>query len=313
MKKENFTYITEFIFLGLSVQPRVQLMLFIIFLFFYLLTLAGNVVIITVICMEPQLQTPMYFFLANLSFLDICYTSTNVPQMLSNLVGERKTISFTRCATQMYFSLSFGMIECILLGVMAYDRYVAICHPLHYTVIMNRAMCVQLGMTSWISSFLSSLVINALTSSLPYCGPNVVNHFFCEVPTVLRLACTDTTLPEMVVFVFSIIIVFIPFLLIVVSYAHILLSVLRRQSTTGRRRAFSTCVSHLTVVALFYGTAIFVYMRPQSGASQASGKVIALVYTVITPMLNPLIYSLRNQEVKGALRKVIDRQKTPEC
>lgn len=222
----------------------------------------------------------------------------------------KKTIPFSSCATQMYFSLSFGMIECVLLGVMAYDRYVAICHPLHYTVIMNQNICVQLAAISWSSSFLSSMVINVLTLSLPYCGPNVLNHFFCEVPSVLRLACTDTSFTELVVFIFSIIIVFIPFLLIVVSYARILLSVLRIRSASGRHKALSTCASHLTVVALFYGTAIFMYMRPQSKSSRAGGKIIAVFYTVITPMLNPLIYSLRNQDVKGALRRAIAKQRT---
>ncbi|XP_004471071.1 olfactory receptor 10A7-like [Dasypus novemcinctus] len=309
MIKTNFT-VTEFVFLGLSSQPKIQITLFIIFLFFYLLTVAGNIIIITIIQIESCLHTPMYFFLTNLSFLDICYISTNVPQMLSNMVGKKKNISFSGCATQMYFSLSFGMIECVLLGVMAYDRYVAICHPLHYTVIMDQSTCVQLAAISWSSSFLSSMVINILTLSLPYCGPNVLNHFFCEVPSVLRLACTDTSLTELVVFVFSIIIVFIPFILIVVSYARILLSIIRMQSASGRHKALSTCASHLTVVALFYGTAIFMYMRPQSKSSRAGGKIIAVFYTVITPMLNPLIYSLRNQDVKGAIRRAIAKQRT---
>ncbi|XP_036621174.1 olfactory receptor 2D3-like [Trichosurus vulpecula] len=303
----NITFVTEFIFLGLSSQPRAQLILFIMFLFFYLLTVLGNLIIITVIQIEPRLQTPMYFFLTNLSFLDICYTTTNVPQMLSNMVGKKKTISFTGCAIQMYFSLSFGMIECVLLGVMAYDRYVAICAPLHYTVIMNRRTCIHMVIISWTSSFLSSMVINVFTLRLPYCGSNVLNHFFCEVPSVLRLACTDTSVTELVVFIFSIIIVFIPFLLIVISYARILLSVLRMHSAAGRLKALSTCASHLTVVVLFYGTAIFMYMRPQSKSSRSGGKIIAIFYTVITPMLNPLIYSLRNQDVKGALRKVISK------
>ncbi|XP_007957176.2 olfactory receptor 2G3-like [Orycteropus afer afer] len=304
----NFT-VTEFVFLGLSSQPNIQLVLFIMFLFFYLLTVAGNVIIITIIQIVPHLQTPMYFFLTNLSFLDICYTSTNVPQMLSNMVGKKKTISFSGCATQMYFSLSFGMIECVLLGVMAYDRYVAICYPLHYTVIMDRSTCIQLVAISWSSSFLSSMIINVFTLSLPYCGPNILNHFFCEVPTILRLACTDTSLTELVIFVFSIIIVFIPFLLIVVSYVRILQSVLRMRSASGRHKALSTCASHLTVVALFYGTAIFMYMRPQSKSSQAGGKIIAVFYTVVTPMLNPLIYSLRNQDVKEAFRRAIVKQR----
>lgn len=305
----NFT-VTEFVFLGLSSEPKMQLILFIMFLFFYLSTVAGNVIIIIIIQMEPCLQTPMYFFLTNLSFLDICYTSTNVPQMLSNLVGKRNTIPFSSCATQMYFSLSFGMIECVLLGVMAYDRYVAICHPLHYTFIMDQNTYIQLAVISWSSSFLSSMVINVLTLSLPYCGPKILNHFFCEVPSVLNLACTDTSFTELVVFIFSIIIVFIPFLLITVSYVRILQSLLRMRSASGRYKALSTCTSHLTVVTLFYGTAIFMYMRPQSRSSWAGGKIIAVFYTVITPMLNPLIYSLRNQDVKGALRRAIAKRRT---
>lgn len=302
--------VTEFVFLGLSSEPKMQLILFIMFLFFYLSTVAGNVIIIIIIQMEPCLQTPMYFFLTNLSFLDICYTSTNVPQMLSNLVGKRNTIPFSSCATQMYFSLSFGMIECVLLGVMAYDRYVAICHPLHYTFIMDQNTCIQLAVISWSSSFLSSMVINVLMLSLPYCGPNILNHFFCEVPSVLSLACTDTSFTELVVFIFSIIIVFIPFLLITVSYVRILQSLLRMRSASGRYKALSTCTSHLTVVTLFYGTAIFMYMRPQSRSSWAGSKIIAVFYTVITPMLNPLIYSLRNQDVKGALRRAIAKWRT---
>ncbi|XP_032007889.1 olfactory receptor 2G3-like [Hylobates moloch] len=305
----NFS-VTEFVFLGLSSEPKIQLILFIMFLFFYLSTVAGNVIIITIIQMEPHLQTPMYFFLTNLSFQDICYTSTNVSQMLSNMAGKKSTISFSSCATQMYFSLSFGMIECVLLGVMAYDRYVAICHPLHYTFIMDQNTCIQLAVISWSSSFLSSMVINVLTLSLPYCGPNILNHFFCEVPSVLRLACTDTSFTELVVFIFSIIIVFISFLLIVVSYVRILQSVLRMRSASGRYKALSTCTSHLTVVTLFYGTAIFMYRRPQSRSSWAGGKIIAVFYTVVTPMLNPLIYSLWNQDVKGALRRAIAKQRT---
>ena len=305
----NFTW-TEFVFLGLSSQPKMQLILFIMFLFFYVLTVVGNIIIITIIQIETRLQTPMYFFLTNLSFLDICYTSTDVPQMLSNMVGRKKTIPFPRCATQMYFSLSLGMTECVLLGVMAYDRYVAICHPLHYTVIMNQKTCVQLAGISWASSFLSSTVINIFTLSLPYCGPNVLDHFFCEVPSILRLACTDTSFTEMVVFIFTIVIVFIPFLLIVISYARILLTVLRMRSASGRHKALSTCASHLTVVALFYGTGIFMYMRPQSKTSRAGGKIIVVFYTVITPMLNLLIYSLRNQDIKGTLRRALAKQRT---
>ncbi|XP_034982586.1 olfactory receptor 2G3-like [Zootoca vivipara] len=299
----NKTFVTEFIFLGFSDHPRVQLVLFVVFLACYLLTVFGNVVIISVVRVYPRLHTPMYFFLINLSFLDIYYVSTNVPQMLVNLVTRRKTILFWGCAIQMYFSLAFGMTECFLLGVMAYDRYVAICQPLLYTAIMNWKLCALLAAFCWCSSLMSSMIINIFTLQLPFCGPNVLNHYFCEVPAVLSLASTDTYLAEMVVFVFSIIIVFIPFLLIIVSYTYIFLAVLRIQTAQGRAKAFSTCASHLTVVAIFYGTAIFMYMRPRSKSSRDGDKVIALFYTIIMPMLNPLIYSLRNKDVKHALKR----------
>ncbi|XP_062974441.1 olfactory receptor 2G3-like [Elgaria multicarinata webbii] len=303
MNNSNRTSVTEFIFLGFSNQPRVQVMLFVVFLASYLLTVFGNIVIISVVRADPRLHTPMYFFLINLSFLDIYYVTTNVPQMLMNLVTRWKTISFWGCVIQMYFSLAFGMTECFLLGVMAYDRYVAICQPLHYAAVMNWKLCVQLAAFCWGSSLMSSLIINLFTLQLPFCGPNILNHYFCEVPAVLSLACTDTSLAEMVVFVFSIIIVFLPFLLIIVSYTYIFVAVLQIQTTSGRAKAFSTCASHLTVVAIFYGTAIFMYMRPRSKSSQDRDKVIAMFYTIIMPMLNPLIYSLRNKDVKDVLRR----------
>ncbi|XP_053140662.1 olfactory receptor 5A2-like [Hemicordylus capensis] len=303
MLTNNETFVTEFIFLGFSNQPRIQVILFMVFLACYLLTVFGNLIIISVVRADLRLHTPMYFFLLNLSILDIFYVSTNVPQMLTNLVTRKKTITFWGCAIQMYFSLSFGMVECFLLGAMAYDRYVAICQPLQYTVTMNWKLCFQLAAFCWGNSLMSSLIINIFIIQLPFCGPNVLNHYFCEVPAVLSLACTDTFLPEMVVFVFSIIIVFIPFLLIIVSYTFIFLAVLRIRTAQGRSKAFSTCASHLTVVAIFYGTAIFMYMRPRSKSSRDRDKVIALFYTVLMPMLNPLIYSLRNKDVKGALRR----------
>ncbi|KAM6465628.1 olfactory receptor 2G3-like [Liasis olivaceus] len=302
----NHTFVTEFIFLGFSNQPRVQMILFVVFLGCYLLTVLGNVTIISVVRVNPQLHTPMYFFLVNLSFLDISYISTNVPQMLLNLVTRWKTISFGGCVIQMYFSLAFGMTECFLLGVMAYDRYVAICQPLHYAAIMTWKLCTQLAVFCWSSSLMSSMVINIFTFQLPFCGPNILNHYFCEVPAVLSLACTDTSLAEMVVFIFSIIIVFIPFLLIIISYSYIFLTVLQIQTAQGRAKAFSTCASHLTVVVIFYGTAIFMYMRPRTRSSQGRDKVIALFYTIIMPMLNPIIYSLRNNDVKNVLRKLVE-------
>ncbi|KAF1535260.1 hypothetical protein FQV10_0009355, partial [Eudyptes schlegeli] len=310
MARENQSVVTEFIFQGLSSQPRTQTVLFTVFLVFYLFTIFGNIMIITVIRADCQLQAPMYFFLANLSFLDICYVSSNIPQMLVNLFTKKRTISFSGCAAQMYFSLAFGMTECVLLGVMAYDRYMAICHPLLYTTVMNRKVCIHMVMASWTSSLLSSMVINSLTLQLPFCGPDILNHYFCEVPAVLALACADTALMELVIFTFSILIVFIPFLLIITSYAHILFAVLKIQSAHVQSKAFSTCGSHLTVVTIFYGTAICMYMNPKSRPPQDRDKVVAVFYTIVAPMLNPLIYSLRNKDMKRALRRAMNRPKS---
>ncbi|NXD17441.1 OR2D2 protein, partial [Nothocercus nigrocapillus] len=309
MAKENQSIVTEFIFQGLSRQPRTQALLFVVFLVFYLFTVVGNTMIVTVIRASHQLRSPMYFFLANLSFLDICYVSTNVPQMLVNLLTTKKTISFSGCAAQMYFSLAFGMTECILLAVMAYDRYLAICQPLHYATVMNRKLCSRMALASWASSLLSSLVINSLVLRLPFCGPDTLNHYFCEVPAVLALACADIALTEMVVFIFSVLIVFIPFLLIVVSYGQILSSILRIRPTHRQPKAFSTCGSHLTVVTVFYGTAICMYMNPKSRSPRDGDKAVAVFYTIVTPLLNPVIYSLRNKDMKGALRRALARPK----
>lgn len=264
------------------------------FLFFYLLTVVGNIIIITIIQIETRLQTPMYFFLTNLSFLDICYTSTDVPQMLSNMVGRKKTIPFPRCATR-WASPLLGNDWVRSLGVMAYDRYVAICHPLHYTVIMNQSTCVQLAGISWASSFCAPQSSTSSPWVYPTVGPMswITSSVTLPFPGWLALTPSFT---EMVVFVFTVVIVFI-FLLIAVSYARILLTVLRMRSASGRHKALSTCASHLTVVA--HGTGIFMYMRPQSKTSRAGGKIIAVFYTVITPMLKPLIYSLRNQDKRG--------------
>ncbi|KGL72671.1 Olfactory receptor 2D2, partial [Tinamus guttatus] len=299
----NQSVVTEFIFQGLSSQPGTQALLFVVFLFFYVFTVVGNTVIITVIRASHQLRSPMYFFLANLSFLDICYVSTSIPQTLVNLLTQKKTISFSACAAQMYFSLAFGMTECILLAVMAYDRYLAICQPLHYTTVMNRKLCSHMALASWTSSLLSSMVINSLVLRLPFCGPDTLNHYFCEVPAVLALACADIALTEMVVFVFSILIAFIPFLLIVVSYGQILSTILQIRPTHRQSKAFFTCGSHLMVVTMFYGTAICMYMNPRSRTPQDGDKAVTVFYTIVTPLLHPLIYSLRNKDMKDALRR----------
>lgn len=307
MTKENQSAVTEFIFQGLSSQPGTQTFLFIVFLIFYLFTVVGNIVIITVIRADYQLQSPMYFFLANLSFLDICYISSNIPQMLVNLSTKKRTISFSGCATQMYFYFAFGTTECVLLAVMAYDRYMAICHPLLYATAMNKKVCIHMVVASWTSSLLSSMVINSFTLWLPFCGPHILNHYFCEVPAVLALACAHTALMKLVIFIFSILIVFTPFLLIVASYTRILSTILKIQSARVQSKTFSTCGSHLMVVTVFYGTAIYMYMNPKSRPPQDKDKVVAVFYTIVVPMLNPLIYSLRSKDIKCALRRAMNR------
>ncbi|NXU57261.1 OR2B6 protein, partial [Turnix velox] len=309
MAKENSSVGREFIFQGLSSQPGTQTVLFTVFLVFYLLTLVGNITIVTVIRANCQLHSPMYFFLANLSLLDICYISCDIPQMLVNLWTKKRTISFSGCAAQMYFSLAFGMTECVLLGVMAYDRFMAICHPLQYTTVMNRKLCTRMVVASWTSSLQSSLVINSLILQLPLCEPHTLNHYFCEVTAILALACADTTLTELVIFIFSILIVFIPFLLIITSYACILSALLDIHSVHMKSKAFSTCGSHLMVVTILYGTAICMYMNPKARTPQDRDKVVAVFYTVVAPMLNPLIYTLRNKNMKDTLKRAM---KSPE-
>ncbi|KFQ37160.1 Olfactory receptor 2B2, partial [Merops nubicus] len=301
----NQSVVTEFILQGLSSQLRTQTVLFMVFLVFYLLTMVGNILIMALIRADCHLQSPMYFFLANLSLVDICYISSYVPQMLVNLLTKKRTISFFRCAAQMYFSLAFGITECVLLGAMAYDRYVAICRPLLYATIMNRKLCMHMVVASWASSLLSSTVISSLTWQLPFCQHNLLKHYYCEVQAVLALACADTTLTKLVIFIFSILILFIPFLLIITSYARILSAILKIPSARGQHKALSTCGSHLMVVTIYYGTGICIYMNPSSRPPQDRDKVVALFYTVVAPMLNPLIYSLRNEEMKRALRRAM--------
>uniref|UniRef100_UPI003753E857 consOR2 n=1 Tax=synthetic construct TaxID=32630 RepID=UPI003753E857 len=305
--EENQTSSTDFILLGLFDHPRLELLLFVLILLIYLLALLGNGLIILLIHLDSRLHTPMYFFLSQLSLMDLCYTSTTVPKMLVNLLSGDKTISFAGCGAQLFLYLTLGGTECLLLAVMAYDRYVAICHPLRYPVLMNPRVCLLLAAGSWLLGSLDSLIHTVLTLSLPFCGSREINHFFCEVPALLKLACADTSLNETVMFVCCVLMLLIPLSLILVSYGRILLAVLRMQSAEGRRKAFSTCSSHLTVVGLFYGAAIYMYLQPKSYHSPEQDKVVSLFYTILTPMLNPLIYSLRNKEVKGALRRVLGK------
>ncbi|KAM7150829.1 olfactory receptor 10A4-like [Macrochelys suwanniensis] len=308
MSIRNHTTVTEFILVGFSNHPNLQVPLFLIFLGVYTITLTGNMLIILVTSVDPALHSPMYFFLRNLASLEIGFTLVIVPKMLVNLLVENKIISFAGCASQLYFFFFFGTAECCLLTAMAYDRYVAICNPLRYPDIMNRRACFQLAVVSWFSGFPVATVQMTWIFSLPFCGPNQVNHFFCDAPPMLELSCADTSLFEIEALTATVLFVMFPFLLILVSYMRIITTILRMPSEEGRRKAFSTCSSHLVAVTLFYGTASSTYFRPKSSYSPDTKKLISLSYTVVTPMLNPIIYSLRNKEVKGALRRTLGRK-----
>ncbi|XP_078506276.1 olfactory receptor 2D3-like [Lissotriton helveticus] len=269
----------------------------------YLVTAAGNIILVTACVCDARLHTPMYFFLVNLSFLDICYSSVTVPNMLVQLLTTR-TISFTGCAAQMYTYLLLGCTECLLLAVMAYDRYVAILFPLRYTVIMSSSVCITLASCCWISGSVMSLLDTIFTLQLPLCGSYVINHFFCEATTLIKMACVDTFATEMVIFSVGIFVLLLPSFFTMLSYVRIIVTILRIPSSAGRQKAFSTCASHLIVVTIFYGTAIFMYMKPVSKDSSNQDKMISVFYTVTPPMLNPMIYSLRNKDVKMSLKKL---------
>lgn len=307
MNRINESVPQEFILLGFSDRPWLELPLFVVFLISYILTILGNLAIIIVSRLDSKLHTPMYFFLTNLSLLDLCYTTSTVPQMLVNICSLRKVISYGGCVAQLFISLALGSTECLLLAVMSFDRFVAICRPLHYSIIMNHTLCLQLAAASWVSGFSNSVLQSTLTLQMPLCGHKEVDHFFCEVPALLRLSCVDTTANEAELFFISVLFLLIPVTLILISYAFIVQAVLRIQSVEGQRKAFGTCGSHLIVVSLFYGTAIYMYLQPPSPASKDRGKMVSLFYGIITPMLNPLIYTLRNKDVKGAFKRLIAR------
>uniref|UniRef100_K7EWI2 Olfactory receptor n=2 Tax=Pelodiscus sinensis TaxID=13735 RepID=K7EWI2_PELSI len=308
MEERNWTLVTEFVFVGFTDQRDLQVPLFLVFLAIYVITLVGNLGMIMLIRADPQLHTPMYFFISNLSFLDICYSSSITPRLLSDLLSERKVISYAACLTQFYFYAVFATAECYLLAVMAYDRYVAICNPLLYVAVMPRRVCALLVAGSYLAGVLNSLVHTSVALRLSFCGPNVINHFYCDGPPLYALSCTDTHLNDIVMFVFVGFNMIVTNLTILISYIYILATILRIRSTEGRRKAFSTCASHLTAVAIFYGAAGSMYSRPSSRHSQNLDKVASVFYTVVIPMLNPLIYSLRNKEVKGTLKKCLMRK-----
>nr|XP_020145276.1 olfactory receptor 2A14-like isoform X1 [Microcebus murinus]XP_020145277.1 olfactory receptor 2A14-like isoform X1 [Microcebus murinus] len=304
----NQTWITEVTLLGFQVSSALEFFLFGLFSLFYTFTLLGNGVILGLVCLDSRLHTPMYFFLSHLAIVDMSYASNNVPKMLGNLVNQKRTISFVPCIMQTFLYLAFAHAECLILVVMSYDRYVAICHPLHYTVMMSWRVCIVLAVTSWVFSFLLALVHLVLILRLPFCGPHEINHFFCEILSVLKLACADTRLNQVVIFAACVFILVGPLCLVLVSYSRILLAILSIQAGEGRRKAFSTCSSHLCVVGLFFGSAIVMYMAPKSRHPEEQQKVLSLFYSLFNPMLNPLIYSLRNAEVKGALRRVLRKE-----
>ncbi|XP_074132601.1 olfactory receptor 10Q1-like [Sminthopsis crassicaudata] len=300
----NQSATTEFVFRVFTTSPKIQALLFCFFLLLYIMILCGNTAIIWAVYTHTSLRTPMYFFLANLSLLEICYTTTVVPLMLSNIFGAQRPIPLAGCAAQMFLFCTLGGTDCFLLAVMAYDRYVAICHPLHYTLIMTQKRCVQLVVASLSLAFYLDMQLTVLIFTLPFCGHRLeINHFLCDAPPVLRLACGDIRVPQVVLFVVGVFALTVPFVLISISYIFIANTILRIRSAEGRRRAFSTCSSHLCVVLLQYGCCTLVYMRPRSSTSEDEDRQLALVYTFVTPLLNPLIYTLRNKDVKDALKK----------
>ncbi|XP_072868030.1 E3 ubiquitin-protein ligase TRIM58 isoform X3 [Chlorocebus sabaeus] len=296
---------THFILLGFSDRPHLERILFVVILIAYLLTLVGNTTIILVSRLDPHLHTPMYFFLTHLSFLDLSFTTSSIPQLLYNLRGRDKTISYTGCAIQLFLFLGLGGVECLLLAVMAYDRFVAICKPLHYMVIMNPRLCRGLVSVAWGCGVANSLAMSPVTLRLPRCGRHEVDHFLCEMPALIRMACVSTVAVEGTAFVLAVGVVLSPLVFILLSYSCIVRAVLQIRSASGRQKAVSTCGSHLTVVSLFYGNIIYMYMQPGASSSQDQGKFLTLFYNIVTPLLNPLIYTLRNREVKGALGRLL--------
>ncbi|KAM6158097.1 olfactory receptor 10V1 [Rhynchocyon petersi] len=306
MEGINKTSKIQFFFRPFSTHPEVQMVIFVAFLVMYVTSLSGNTTIAVIVQVNHSLHTPMYFFLANLAVLEIFYTSSIAPLALANLVSMGKTsVSITGCGTQMFFFIFLGAADCVLLAVMAYDRFVAICYPLRYTLIMNWPLCMELVAGSLVLGLLLSLPLTTLIFQLPFCSNNEIYHFYCDVPAVMHLACADTHVHETVLYIISFIVLSIPLSLISISYVFIVSAILRIRSAEGRHRAFSTCSSHIIVVLLQYGCTSFIYLSPPSSYSPEMGRVVSVVYTFITPILNPLIYSMRNKELKDALRKAL--------
>uniref|UniRef100_A0A8D0VGX3 Olfactory receptor n=1 Tax=Sus scrofa TaxID=9823 RepID=A0A8D0VGX3_PIG len=295
---------TDFILLGLITHPTFPGLIFAVVFSIFLVAVTANVVMIMLIHTDSRLHTPMYFLLSQLSIMDTVYICITVPKMLQDLFSKEKTISFLGCAVQIFLYLTLIGGEFFLLGLMAYDRYVAVCNPLRYPLLMNRRICLLMVVGSWIGGSLDGFMLTPFTMSFPYCGSRKINHFFCEIPAVLKLSCVDTSLYETLMYACCVLMLLIPISVISVSYTHILLTVHQMNSAEGRRKAFATCSSHLTVVSIFYGAAFYTYVLPQSFHTPEQDKVVSAFYTMVTPMLNPLIYSLRNKDVLGAFKKI---------
>ena len=305
MIKNNQTVISQFLLLGLPIPPEHQHLFYALFLAMYLTTVLGNLIIINLIILDSHLHTPMYLFLSNLSFSDLCFSSVTMPKLLQNMQSQDTSITYVGCLTQMYFLLVFGDLESFLLLVMAYDRYVAICFPLHYTSIMSLKLCVYLVLMSWVFNLLYSMLHSLLLARLSFCEDNVIRHFFCDIPALLKLTCSDIHINELMILVLGGLTMVIPFLLIVVSYVQIVSSILNISSARVIQKIFSTCGSHLSVVSLFYGTIFGLYLCPSANNFSVKKASITMMYTVVTPMLNPFIYSLRNRDIKEALVRVL--------
>ncbi|KAG9481930.1 hypothetical protein GDO78_010912 [Eleutherodactylus coqui] len=306
---QNETWDSDFTLIGFSYLQNQRFILFLIFFLLYLLTVLGNTITILIIVLDLNLHTPMYLFIGQLSFLDICNTCVTIPKMLINVITKERSISYTSCVTQLYMFTSLSSTECALLAVMAYDRYLAICNPLHYMEIMSSWVCMALAFAPWLTGFLQSSVHTVFTFQLSFCNPKIVDGFFCEVPSLLKLSCSATYFNEIMLFCIGTLFSLSPFLWTFVSYTLILVTILQLPSSESKGKAFSTCGSHLGVVSLFYGAAMIVYFRPTSSYSLHMSRLMSVFYTLLTPLLNPVIYSLKNNEIKGAMQKIFNIKK----
>ncbi|XP_060100629.1 olfactory receptor 5V1-like [Heteronotia binoei] len=307
MGGRNQTPVVEFVFLGFSGIPNSHIYLFLPFLAIYLVTVLGNLMIFTLIQLDSSLRTPMYYFLSHLSFLDICISSVTVPKILVNFLRQRQTISYNQCMAQMFFLGSFTGTEAALLAVMAYDRYVAICKPLHYSRLMSPKVCAILAFATWIWGFLDFGLHTALITTLSFCGVNQIHHIYCDLPPLMEIACNDVQINELAIHIASLFVGVGPFFFIILSYVFILSSILKISSTNTKRKTFSTCASHISVVIIYFGNGMLNYDRPSAGYSLEIDTLVSTMFCIIPPMVNPLIYSIRNKDVKGAFRKVLER------